>query len=182
MNLRTASNAQLRRYYQRKLREQKEDHEVRMASRSEEINRRGSIISELELALQRSIDGHAAWLDRAERLIEENERLKNGTTFEFGRPVVPEPQKPKSWWDKLCAFMAERELRVREAEQDVAEQETKVRDAKANLDSETKRLRLKFDLECEKLKTDYERELIALTRERVRLEYVQAELARGFET
>ena len=76
--------------------------------------------------------------------------------------------------------MNEKELKLRHYELDVRVQETKVRDAKIQLDEGYKKLMADFEREYALLKNNYERELLRLERERAYVELAKEELSRGF--
>ena len=76
--------------------------------------------------------------------------------------------------------MNEKELKLRQYELDVRLQETKVRDAKSQLDEGYKILMSNFEKDYTVLKGNYERALLSLEREKACVEFAKAELARGF--
>lgn len=76
--------------------------------------------------------------------------------------------------------MNEKELRLRQYELDVSLQETKVRDAKTQLDEGYKVLIANLEKEYAVLKSNYERALLSLERERACVEFAKSELSRGF--
>ena len=78
--------------------------------------------------------------------------------------------------------MNEKELKLRHHELDVRVQETKVRDAKLQLDEGYKKLQADFEREYAQLKSNYERELLRLDREKACVDFAKDELARGFES
>lgn len=61
-------------------------------------------------------------------------------------------------------------------------QETKVRDAKVQLDEGYNKLKADFEREYAILKSNYEREVLRLDRERACVDFAKDELARGFES
>ena len=77
--------------------------------------------------------------------------------------------------------MNEKELKLTHYELDVRVQETKVHDARVQLDEGYKRLMAEFEREYVLLKNNYERELLRLDRERAYVTFAKDELARGFE-
>jgi hypothetical protein len=78
--------------------------------------------------------------------------------------------------------MTEKELNLRRCELDVRSQETKVRDAKVDLERGHEKLRADFERDYARLKTAYEREVIQLEREKACLEKARADVVAGFET
>ena len=74
-----------------------------------------------------------------------------------------------------------KELRLKHCELDVRVQETKVRDAKIELDEGYNKLKADFEKEYSKLKNSYEREVLRLDREKAYVEFAKDELARGFD-
>lgn len=77
--------------------------------------------------------------------------------------------------------MTEKDFKVKRMEFDVREQETRVRDAKLELDLGYARLKADFEKEYAKLKSTYEREVIKLEREKTYLAVARSELDKGFD-
>ncbi len=78
-------------------------------------------------------------------------------------------------------MITEKEHRVKCAEIDVKEQESRVREARCAMEQGYKKLQAEMEKEYDKLKREFEREELRLEREKSRLELAQADLQRGFE-
>ncbi len=78
--------------------------------------------------------------------------------------------------------MTEKEQRVRRCELAVRSQESKVREARCNLEHGYAKLRADMEREYAKLKFELEREGIRLEQEKSYLELARAELGRGYDT
>jgi hypothetical protein len=78
--------------------------------------------------------------------------------------------------------MTEKELNLRRYELDMRIQESRVRDAKTELDRGYEKLHAEFEKEYAKLKSAYERECLNLERERAYVAKAKEDLAAGFET
>lgn len=77
--------------------------------------------------------------------------------------------------------MTEKEHRLRLAEIDVEMQKARVREAKVALEEGHKRLLAEFEKEYSKLKAEYQRACLVLTRERSYVERFRTELTEGFQ-
>lgn len=77
--------------------------------------------------------------------------------------------------------MTEAESRLKQAELDVEKQRSRVREAASKMKHGMAKLSADYELGCDALKAEFEREAVLLKKEEAWVEYAKANLERGFE-